>query len=99
MLKIHGIVKVNDAFIEKTITIDRNHPKFQIVLDFISRSSFIRKWNGIPPYAIKHFLDFYLDDGQQVRLAYDDGCLWWESVYQASVDPELGNVLDAILLS
>lgn len=98
MLKIHGIVKVNDAFIEKTITIDRNHPKFKIVLDLISRSSFIRKWNGIPPYAIKH-LDFYLDDGQQVRLAYDDGCLWWEGVYQASVDPELGNVLDAILLS
>ncbi|MEM3703447.1 MAG: hypothetical protein QXX79_03380 [Candidatus Bathyarchaeia archaeon] len=36
----------------KNITIDRFHPQFQTILDLISGSSFVRKWDIAPPYAI-----------------------------------------------
>ncbi len=100
-LKVYGAAtKVNNTFVLRNITIDKSHPKFQTIIDFISRSKFIRKWDLPPPYAISCTLIFYLDDGQQVPLDYDpSGCLWWKAVYQASVDRELGEILNLIPLS
>jgi len=99
-LKVYGIAKINNTFVEQNITIDKSHPKFQTIIDFISRSNFIRKWDVVPPYAISHTLIFYLDDGQQVYLDYDpDGYLWWNGLYQASIDTELGEILNLIPLS
>ncbi|MEM3549915.1 MAG: hypothetical protein QXN87_06235 [Candidatus Bathyarchaeia archaeon] len=85
----------------RKVTIDRGHPQFQTVIDFISRSRFVRKWDVVPPYPISHTLTFYLDNGQRIRLSYDDGSshLWWKGIYQASVDKEFVKVLDAILSS
>ncbi|MEM3665672.1 MAG: hypothetical protein QW222_01160 [Candidatus Bathyarchaeia archaeon] len=48
---------------------------------------------------IRHTLTFYLNDGQRFCIHHDDGTLWWDGIYQASVDAELGKVLDVILLS
>lgn len=99
MLKLYGFVKVDSTFIERYTRIDRNHPKFQTVLDLISRSRFKGKCDTSPPYAISHELNFHLGDGQLAHLDYYEGALWWKAVYCASVDLELGNILDAILLS
>jgi len=81
----------------KTITIDKSNPKFQTILGLISESSFIRRWDRIPPYAIDHTLIFYLDDGQQIYLDHENGTIWWSGIYQASVNLKLEEVLDSIL--
>ncbi|MEM3551085.1 MAG: hypothetical protein QXV01_08355 [Candidatus Bathyarchaeia archaeon] len=92
-LRLYGII------IDKSETIDKSHPKFQTVLDLISTSRFVGKSDIPLPYATSHELHFYLDNGQWIHLDYYEGTLWWKGIYEASVDTELGNVLDAILLA